>query len=228
MNCFFHDTQPSNRACARCRKQLCEDCYHTTYPNYCWGCGLDFDNKLEESEQGMVLPQWLQGAPAQYAIVKLAAAGGSWIGVTVVGSFVLGLFGALVGFAAVFLAIFSIWVVYTYGLSCAVLVDLAGKFTLKMSNIVRMVVYAVLGAAFPWLTTLFSDGNGLYHHPLNTLFGSVAALLFWGVERLRHKTSLIHALAIVSLIVILIMLAMIINGEMLIWEAGFKGWRRGD
>ena len=147
MNCYFHESRPAVCACTRCKKELCEACYHTTYPEYCWSCGLDYDNSLEEKEQGIEIPRWMRSAPAQYAIIKLAAAGGSWIGVTVAGSIVLGFYGAPIGFAAIFFTIFSICVVYTYGLACAVLVDLTGRFVVKMSSVVRAVVLAVLGAA---------------------------------------------------------------------------------
>lgn len=220
MNCYFHDTLLSVRVCARCRKQLCEDCYHSAYPDYCWGCGLDFDNSLEELEKGMVIPWWLQSAPARYVMVKLAAASGSWIGVTVAGSVVLGLFGVPIGLAAVFLAIFSICVVYTYGMACAVVVDWIGRFAVKMSSVVRAVVYAVLGAAFPWLVNLLSDGSGLFHQPVNTLFGVAAALLFWSVERLREKQSLIIGLATVGTIIPIIVFILVAKGEMNVWSAG--------
>lgn len=181
---------------------------------------MNYDNSLEEREQGIAIPQWLQSVPAQYVMIKLAAANGSWIGVTAVGSFVLGLLGVPIGLAALFLAIYSIWVVYTYGLVCAVLVDLIGKYALKMSSVVRAVVYAVLGAAFPWLVNLLIDGSGLFYHPINTLLGVVAALLFWGVERLRKKQPLMIGLATVGSIIPIIVFTMAVMGEMVVWSTG--------
>lgn len=222
MNCFFHETQPSVRTCARCEKPLCGECYHTTYPEYCWTCGLDYDNSLEKREQEMALPPWLQSVPAQYVLGKLAAAGGAWFGVTLVGSFVLGFMGAPIGETAVLFAIFAIWIVYTYGMACSVLIDLFHRYVLKITSVGQAVVYTVLGAAFPWWVNLISDGSGPFHHPINMLTGAVAALLFWGIERLREKPLMI-GLAIMGTIIPIIVFVMSMMREMRVWSAGVGG-----
>jgi len=197
MHCYFHESEPASRVCAKCRKSICEACFHTEYPDYCWSCGLDYDNSLGEREESMELPRIFLTPAARYAIRKLAAAGGSWMGVTILGSFVVGLvFHGGLTMAAWLFSYFSIAVIYTYGLACAIVVDLVHRFAIGIPNRARAVIYASLGIAFPGVMYLLDSRPGLLNHPLNMLIGGCAAVLFWYIEQWkdREQTQFVMAL----------------------------------
>lgn len=98
-------------------KSLCQDCIHSEYPEYCWSCGLDYDNSLVEKVNSFEIPRFFQGDAIQYLLVKLAAAGGAWIGITIIGCLIWGLLGANeISSIAFFFSFFSICIIYTYGI----------------------------------------------------------------------------------------------------------------
>jgi hypothetical protein len=57
MNCFYDETKEATKHCIHCNKAICNECYHSDYPEYCWSCGLDHDNRLENAEKDFQFPK---------------------------------------------------------------------------------------------------------------------------------------------------------------------------
>jgi hypothetical protein len=213
MNCYFHDSKTYIKTCINCKKNICEDCYHTDHSDYCWSCGLDYDNSLIENVKSFELPRILQCNIAQYILLKLAAAGGTWIVLTILGCFIFGLLGAdEITPIALYFSIFTISITYTYGITCAIIIDLFNRFIRKTSRVITALIFLFFGIIFPWLMYLIDHYSNILNHPFNMLFGGIAAFLFFSIQQFIKRKEFIFILATLSSIIPLIYLTLMING----------------
>ncbi|WP_276357659.1 hypothetical protein [Cohnella caldifontis] len=213
MNCYFHASNAAVHTCVRCKKELCGECIHSEYPDYCWSCGLDYGNSLDEKP--FELPRFAQGRIGQYILVKLAAAGGSWLVFTLIACLVIGLAfdSAAVPLFAIYASFYSICVTYTYGLACAVIIDILQRWGLDASKRYDLYAGLLLGMAFPWLMKLLVHQPHILNLPIHMLSGAVVAYTFYSIQQKRHKKAFIFFLAILSSIPPIFYLLLMARGQ---------------
>lgn len=209
MPCHYHEADEAVRACAGCGKQLCEQCFNADYPEYCWSCGLEHSNDIVERDKAIRRPAWLSGPTGTYVIAKLAAAGGTYIAVSLI---IAVIFGALdldvLIVAGVLAAFFSTGVIYAYGIAYSMLVDGMMRISGLKPGILEAVLYLVGGMIFPLLIEMDVHLGIKIYDPS----GIVSALIFYGMNRWfmkrRHHTS---TLAVASTTLVPAMIIMLLH-----------------
>ena len=210
--CHYHEASEASQACARCGKLLCEQCLHTDYPEYCWSCGLDHSNELVEREQALRRPEGLSGPTGTFIIAKLAAAGGTYVALSVAIGVILGVMDSqALLLATIMAAYFSAGVIYTYGIVYSLLVDVMTKFIRLKLAIVEAMLYFIGGLIFPQMIQMkVWLGQGAYDWS-----SIISALIFFGMNRWfmrrRDRTSTL-AVAIVTLIPAMILMLVYVIG----------------
>lgn len=182
MYCYFHEKSESIKTCSTCDKRLCDRCYHTEYPDYCWSCGVDHDNSLGNNK-GIQLPKALTGKPGRYIQLKLAAAGGTYISIAVLAFFISGLFGFQdASLLALLAAVYASISAYTYGIASSLVIDYMVNLQGKMRfRYLEACLYVGFGAVFPILISLL-DGLRSWRIGVFPIFiGSLFDLRIWGI-----------------------------------------------
>ncbi|MBO9596522.1 MAG: hypothetical protein J7559_01685 [Cohnella sp.] len=218
-HCHYHEASEAVRACERCGKQLCEQCFHADYPDYCWSCGLAYSNDLVEREQAFHVPPVLRGTVVRYVAMKLAAVGATYMSLALFfGLFGLigGLRGALYVFAVT--ALISMNVLYTYGIAYSLLADGFLKLAKKDNVYLGAIAYGIGGVLFPYV---WSWGESSAP-PSFYVIGVLCSLVFYGMQRIfrpehRHGSRWIIALiTLVPASLLLIAFGLPLHG--MLWE----------
>ncbi len=216
MQCHYHEESEAARSCSRCAKPLCAACVHSEHSDYCWSCGLTYENELEERKKAFKVPAWAMSGGGAYVFRKLAAAGATYVAI---GSIFALLFAAAsleaASWAGLIAGGIASMVTYTYGIGYSALVDGIAKAARLGRWPVRPVLYAVGGVIY--VTTC----------PLVVSFGAradsvlyvVSALIFHGFDSLfgsPKRRIATFAVAAVTLVPIVFLWA----------QLGFVAWRR--
>jgi hypothetical protein len=197
MNCYFHEANESIQICMKCNKPLCRDCIHTEYPEYCWSCGLDYDNSFFR-DPGIQMPRFFEKPIVFYILRKLFSATGSCI----IFTFLFCIYFWAIGMSEVtsiafWVALFTSLVVNTYGIISSLLIDITTRFIRILNRWYFIVIlYFILGSLFP---IIFNLQNG-FSRPANMAFGTIASLIFWGLQNKKIKKELVIILGLLSLV----------------------------
>jgi len=177
------------------------------YLEYCWSCGLDYNNSLF-STQGFQLPALFENRIVLYLLRKLFSA----LGACIIFTFLMGIgFETLVGsgvYVAMWVGIITSTVVYTYGIICSILIDLASRFIRILQKWYSVgIIYLILGLIYPFI---FDLSNG-FNKPINMIFGIIVSLIFWGLQNEKVKKEMVIIIGLISLVPFGIVTVSIIN-----------------
>jgi hypothetical protein len=204
MNCYYHETKEATKHCIHCNKAICSECYHSNYPEYCWSCGLDHDNRLGNAEKDFQFPKMFDNKIIIYIFHKLLSAFGSCLIFTLLMCILFGIFGANEMDSVVFfVGIFTATIVYTYGIIISLIIDFAARYI----NSIRLWYinggfYLFFGLLFPFVVVLNNGFNQL----TNSIFGGIVSLIFWGLQKSKINKKLITSFGLLSLLPIIILI----------------------
>ncbi|MFC5528727.1 hypothetical protein [Cohnella yongneupensis] len=179
MQCHYHESSEAVKSCAKCGKSLCEQCYHTDLPDYCWGCGLDHSNAEVEREKGMQVPASLQSGVGAYVVLKFAAAGGTYMVVSLLLTLVFMLAGPTVAMAVGLITALTVSsITYTYGIVFSMLADWLLKGVQLDKKIYPALLYGIGGALYPYLVHMVVGLS----FGFSVIISIISALIFCGVQ----------------------------------------------
>ncbi|QMV40047.1 B-box zinc finger protein [Cohnella cholangitidis] len=220
MNCYYHETSEATKYCIHCKKALCDECFHSGYPDYCWSCGLEHDNNLGAAEEDYPYSKWFENSIVLYSLRKLFAALGSCFIFTI---FMFIWFGFLgvdeVEAVVMYVGLFTSMIVYTYGIIVSLLIDFAARYIQSLRVwYFNVTMYLVVGLLYPF----FADLNVGIHLNIGfdkstfAIVGGIVSLLFVGLQRSKIKKELIIIGGLISLlpmaIIVLILIDVLITG----------------
>jgi hypothetical protein len=203
MSCTYHDNVDAIRCCVRCNKAICNECTHSIFIEYCWSCGLDYDNELEEAGKSFKFPKIFENRIIFYILHKLFSAFGACLIFTLLLSILSSAFGfnELIT-PAVYIWLITAAIVFTYG----IIVSMAIDFLLRIFEWLRkwyitLGLYLLCGYTLPFIVDL-SVGNNQFI----SVFGGIVSSIFFGLQKIIISRNLIISIGLFSLIPLFIML----------------------
>jgi hypothetical protein len=201
MYCHYHESSEAVKSCARCSKQLCGECYHTEFPDYCWSCGLDHSNALVEREKEFQVPAQLTSTKGVYIVRKLASAGGTYFAIALIPAGLFAFWSVEAAFwVAVIAGAAASSVTYTYGIAYSMLVDWIMKVIRMNQWYLELILYAVGGAIYSIL--IHFDVWSLRSNA-GYFVNIICSLIFYGMNRLFMPQRRRQAALVVAVIAII-------------------------
>ncbi|WP_239616808.1 hypothetical protein [Cohnella mopanensis] len=211
MNCYYHETIEATKPCIQCKKALCNECFHSEYPEYCWSCGLDHDNRLGNAELDFQIPKWLENTIVFYILHKLFSALGSCFIFSIIMCVIFGFFR----FDAIllFVGLLTSSIVYTYGIITSLLIDFAARYMKTMRVwYFNGGLYLLFGLLFPFIEKLniVMPLHVGIDKPVSAVLGGFVALLFFMLQTIKMNKKLIILGGLVSFLLLAFFTMMIL------------------
>jgi hypothetical protein len=206
MNCYYHEIKEGTHQCLHCNKVLCIECIHSEYPEYCWSCGLDHDNRVASQEKSFRFPRIFYNKYIFYLLHKLYLAFGTCFIFTVLICLVSVLFGTNeIESLIFFVGLFGGVIIYTYGIIISILIDFISKFNKRISRwYIKGCLYLMFGLIFP----IIMNQNISLNQFTISIIGGVVSIIFFSFQKLKISKRAIIFFGLLSFIPIIFLIVM--------------------
>lgn len=205
MKCFYHENNEVIKYCIHCNKAICNECFHSEYPEYCWSCGLDYDNSVGNAEKSFRFPMFFYNKYIFYILHKLFSAFGSCLTFTILMTVLFGLLGANeLNSIPIFIGLLTSVLVYTYGITISLLIDFAARY---IKSFRFWYIEGGFYLFFGLITPFFVNQNISSGQLTISICGGLVSLIFYGLQKINNK-NLIILFGLLSIIPIIIIITL--------------------
>lgn len=203
MNCAYHEDREVSKECSVCSKPLCEVCHHSDYPEHCWSCGYEHEQRLFEEAKGFRYPPSLERILEHKVVYYVLYKAFSAVGASVICAFAFSLLlSMLVGPGAIvmlfYVGVGLLVISSTYGVFCSLLIDIIAYYLrFARKRMVQGALYLLGGLLFPFVTESYGDSDSFFI----MILCAATSLLFFFLQTARLNKQLVIIVGMLSMII---------------------------